>query len=211
MPDAPSRADAEETRRAILRAEQELFAAAGYRAVTTRMVAKVSGIKQPLIYYHFADKEALYVEVQRERALACRAALEYIAGQHDMPIPERLRAVVAALRASHQSNMSLFMHDVQHELSEQARATLSELFRANIVQPIMAIFAEGIASGFLRKPEQGGVAPRLATFLLLSAIMHLPEVADVERGADPRADLDASAADALIHALLYGMAAAPPG
>ncbi len=203
MPDAPSRADAEETRRAILRAAQELFAAAGYRAVTTRMVAKVSGIKQPLIYYHFADKEALYVEVQRERALACRAALEYIAGQHDMPIPERLRAVVAALRASHQSNMSLFMHDVQHELSE--------LFRANIVQPIMAIFAEGIASGFLRKPEQGGVAPRLATFLLLSAIMHLPEVADVERGADPRADLDASAADALIHALLYGMAAAPPG
>ena len=75
---AIQRADTEETRRAILRAAHNLFMELGYRAVTTRMVADASGVKQPLLYYHFADKEALYLEVQREQSMAYKAALERI-------------------------------------------------------------------------------------------------------------------------------------
>ncbi len=210
MPPPPSRSDAEETRRAIIRAAHDLFMAAGYRAVTTRMVAEASGVKQPLIYYHFADKEALYIAVQRERATETGAALERIAARHGASIPDRLRAVVHYLRASHQMNMGMYLHDMHHEISPAGRAELSDLFRTHILGPIMAIFTAGVQSGFLRAPEAGGVPPRLAAFLLLSAVMHLPDASAMAREADSRIDLATDLAAAVVQALLFGMAAQPP-
>lgn len=210
MPSHPLRPDAEETRRAILRAAHDLFMQAGYRGVTTRMVAEASGVKQPLIYYHFADKEALYVEVQRERAQEIGAALTRIAARHSTSIAERLRAIMQYLRTSHQMNMGMYMHDLHHEISPTGREALSDAFREHILAPIMAIFAEGIATGTLRTPATGGIEPRLAAFLVLSAVMHLPDADALARGSDPRADLGADAIDAIVQSLLYGMSATPP-
>jgi AcrR family transcriptional regulator len=210
MPSSPSRPDAEATRRAIVRAAHDLFMQSGYRGVTTRMVAEASGVKQPLIYYHFADKEALYVEVQRERAQETGAALLRIAARHGASIAERLRAVMQYLRSSHQMNMGLYMHDLHHEISPTGRTALSDAFRAHILAPIMAIFADGIATGVLRAPTNGGVAPRLAAFLVLSIVMHLPDADALASDADPRAELGAEPVDAIVRTLLFGMAAIPP-
>jgi AcrR family transcriptional regulator len=202
-------ADAEETRQAILRAAHDLFMRSGYRGVTTRMVAEASGVKQPLIYYHFADKEALYVEVQRERAQEIGAALTRIAARHNTSIAERLRAVMHYVRTSHQVNMGLFMHDLHHEISLTGREALTDAFRTHILAPIMTIFAQGIAAGTLRAPMAGGIEPRMAAFLVLSAVMHLPDADALAGGADPRADLGANAIDAIVRTLLFGMATQP--
>src|SRR5450631_1571478 len=98
------RADTEETRRAILRAAHTLFMERGYRGVTTRMVAEACGVKQPLLYYHFADKETLYLAVHQEQTASSRAALERIAARHHESIPERLCAVIRYLRLSSPQN-----------------------------------------------------------------------------------------------------------
>ena len=200
------RSENEETRHAILSAAQDLFMERGYRAVTTRMVADASGVRQPLLYYHFEDKEALYLEVQRERALACRGALERIAARKNDAVPERLYHVLHYLRRSHQQNMGMLFHDLRHEMRPATRKAMRELFLACIVAPITSIFEDGIRSGFLRVPEEGGVTPRLATYLLLNAASSLPDdtpgdapVESIwwEEGSDPVVGI--------VNALVYGM------
>lgn len=44
----------------ILSAAEELFAVRGFEGVSTTQIAKVAGITQPLIHYHFKNKEALW-------------------------------------------------------------------------------------------------------------------------------------------------------
>lgn len=58
---APPRADA--TREQILAGAARLFRTQGYAATTLRQVADAAGIKAGSIYYHFASKETILVEV----------------------------------------------------------------------------------------------------------------------------------------------------
>ena len=210
---AAPRADTEETRRAILRAAQALFMKFGYRAVTTRMVAEACGVKQPLIYYHFSDKETLYLEVHREQAAASRAALERIAARQGESVPMRLSHVVRYMRQSYQQNMNLFFHELRHDIHPSMRAAMRELFRLSIIAPIMSIFEDGIRTGFLRSPAEGGVPPRLATYLLLSTLSNLSVSAEtegeLEREGETSSDKDTDLADAVVQALIYGMATRP--
>ena len=106
------------------------------------------------------------------------------------------------------------MHDLKHDLSPAAYVAMRELFRTCIVAPIMSIFEDGLHTGFLRSPATGGIPPRVATYLLLSAVSGLSEKSDVpdeagidtsmfqKEGSDP--------AQMLVHVLLYGMAAEQP-
>lgn len=207
------RADTEETRRAILRAAQSLFMKFGYRAVTTRMVAEACGVKQPLLYYHFSDKETLYLEVHREQAAASRTALERIAARQGESVPVRLSHVVRYLRQSYQQNMSLFFHELRYEIHPSMRAAMRDLFRLSIITPIMSIFEEGIRAGFLRSPSEGGVPPRLATYLLLSTLSNLSMSTEAEgesehdEGSSFEKEYDP--AEFVVQSLIYGMVARP--
>jgi AcrR family transcriptional regulator len=62
--------DAPATRRALLAAAQELFAAEGYEGTTVRAVADRAGVNQALLFRYFGNKEALFAEAATELALA---------------------------------------------------------------------------------------------------------------------------------------------
>lgn len=51
----------ENTRRSILNVSVELFARNGYANVSVRDIAQAVGIKPASLYYHFANKQALYL------------------------------------------------------------------------------------------------------------------------------------------------------
>lgn len=51
---------APDARDRILSAAESLFAMRGFEGVSTTQIAKVAGITQPLIHYHFKNKEALW-------------------------------------------------------------------------------------------------------------------------------------------------------
>ncbi|MGE5344553.1 MAG: TetR/AcrR family transcriptional regulator [Acidithiobacillales bacterium] len=55
-----------ETRREILRAAEESFAAAGFAGATTRQVAAKAGVNVATLHYHFGNKEGLYRAVLEE-------------------------------------------------------------------------------------------------------------------------------------------------
>jgi AcrR family transcriptional regulator len=56
----PRDGNPEETRREILAAASEAFAAAGYVGATTRAVASRAGVNVATLHYHFGSKEGLY-------------------------------------------------------------------------------------------------------------------------------------------------------
>ncbi len=55
-----------ETRREILRAAEESFAASGFAGATTRQVAAKAGVNVATLHYHFGNKEGLYRAVLEE-------------------------------------------------------------------------------------------------------------------------------------------------
>lgn len=58
---APGRQPPEETRTRILSCAVPLFARAGYEGVSMREVATAVGVTPAALYYHFPDKEQLYL------------------------------------------------------------------------------------------------------------------------------------------------------
>ncbi|MDN5748568.1 MAG: TetR family transcriptional regulator [Pseudonocardia sp.] len=66
----PRPRDSAATRRALLGAARELFAAQGYERTTVRAVAERAGANQALLYRYFGNKETLFAEAVTEQALA---------------------------------------------------------------------------------------------------------------------------------------------
>jgi AcrR family transcriptional regulator len=61
--------DAAATRRALLTAARELFAAVGYDATTVRAVADRAGVNQALLFRYFGNKRGLFTEAVQSEAL----------------------------------------------------------------------------------------------------------------------------------------------
>lgn len=82
----------EDTRRRILEAAVEVFAAEGYEGASTRHLAERAGINLPAIQYYFGSKDGLY-----------RAAIDYIVQEieaHFAPLVAPVRAALARADAS---------------------------------------------------------------------------------------------------------------
>jgi AcrR family transcriptional regulator len=83
----------EDTRRRILEAAVEVFAAEGYEGASTRHLAERAGINLPAIQYYFGSKDGLY-----------RAAIDYVIQEieaHFAPIAAPVRAALGRADAGH--------------------------------------------------------------------------------------------------------------
>jgi AcrR family transcriptional regulator len=63
-------AEAEQTRRAIVKAARAVFAEQGYAAASTTAIGAAAGVTRGALYHHFADKtelfRAVFVEIEHE-------------------------------------------------------------------------------------------------------------------------------------------------
>ena len=87
----PRDGNPEETRREILRAAGEAFAASGFVGATTRAVAARAGVNVATLHYHFGSKEGLYRAVLAD---ATGGPLPEVAAG---PAPEAVDRLVEAL------------------------------------------------------------------------------------------------------------------
>lgn len=90
-PPAPSPEDVEElsTRERILQEATRLFAERGWAATTLREVAAAAGCTKPALYYHFGNKEQLFLAAIRHETELLSAIFEEIE-RPGRPVRERL-------------------------------------------------------------------------------------------------------------------------
>ena len=86
--------DIRSVREKILSAAVQLFAQYGYHAATMRDIARISGIQAASIYYHYASKQALLVEIMETHMHNLNANLRRIA-QESSSIEQRLHEAIA--------------------------------------------------------------------------------------------------------------------
>jgi len=141
-----------ETRKRILRAAGEVFAARGYKDATVAAICRRARANPAAINHHFKDKQSLYVEVWR--TLAGEAMRLYpLAGgvPASAPARDRLHGFLLALlqRMTDQGQLGAF-HRLR--MLEMASPTgLMDRVRWEVVQPmreyIRAILTELLGDG----------------------------------------------------------------
>jgi AcrR family transcriptional regulator len=147
------RHDGRSVRASIRAAAVQLFAEYGYHAAPLRDIARIAGIQAASIYYHYANKEALLVEIMETHMLQLNAALEHILGEEYDP-QQRLRAAIAnhiRLHTTHKSEF--FIIDTEIRALEGEHRTYILSLRDRYEALIQELLADGMKRGMFRRSD----------------------------------------------------------
>jgi AcrR family transcriptional regulator len=148
---APPVSSKRDTRAAVLAVASELFAERGYAAATVREVVARAGCTKPTLYYYFASKEELFLEVLRE---ATGTFTRMVEAELARPGTVRER-FCAALSASveflmrHPTTHSLLMTAEKYPDHDQPDFDFESVRREHL-ETCAALLREGRASGEVR-------------------------------------------------------------
>lgn len=112
----PANTSPDETRRRILTAARECFAAYGYAATTNKLIAERTGLTTASVYHHFGRKSdlmrAVFDATEAESHQRIRAAIDGCDG-----IVEKVNALLDATHdiLSEDRSMAVFMYVVREE------------------------------------------------------------------------------------------------
>jgi AcrR family transcriptional regulator len=86
------------TRERILREASRLFAVRGYYGTSTRDIATAVGIRQPSLFHHFPNKEAIFQELLSYSLDDSAVVAEHLAGASGSPAARLYRFLVEDFR-----------------------------------------------------------------------------------------------------------------
>jgi AcrR family transcriptional regulator len=157
----------EETQKRILRVAEALFMEYGYKAVSTRQVARQCGISQPTLYYHFADKQELYIAVLLDVLQRMKGDLEKIAGAAEEDIEQKLIRLSVYLLEHTGQNMNLraMLNDIETHLDEVSRLKVRQAFFNSMIMPIVSILKTASPS---QEQNSYMLSPVMLAFLFLN-------------------------------------------
>jgi AcrR family transcriptional regulator len=140
-------------REKVLAATVELFAEYGYHAATMRDIARIAGIQAASIYYYYANKQALLVEIMETHMLRLNANLERIVSQQDS-VQQRLYEAIANHIRLHTTFMSeFFIIDTEiRALEGESRSKILAL-RDRYESLLQKLLREGMEQGILRQTD----------------------------------------------------------
>jgi TetR/AcrR family transcriptional regulator len=190
------RHDSAVTRRALVDAGGELFAAHGFDAVTVAEVARRAGVNQALINYHFGGKLALYRTIVRDMYAEFLARVEPL--RHDSRPPgEVLRefiAIVGTMASTERPHLpAMLLREVIAGGPHLDQDTLAYPMRVFAV--VRDIVARGVRERVFRP-----VDPFLAHLSLVGSLVFFFATAEFRRrmAAEKRIPIEPPAADAYV-------------
>lgn len=192
----------ESGREKLLAAAIRLFAAKGYAGTSVREILRAAGVTAPVLYYHFASKEGLFLAIAqqgRAKLEAARAEAMRPGGSARMRILRLARAHLAVRR-----EYADLAWVVEQILSGPPEAAPSCDFRGMVRESVFrfeALAQEGVASGELRPCAPRHVA--LAVMGALEVAFRAP-LYDDRDGASPDGVLES-----VLAIVLEGLAATP--
>jgi AcrR family transcriptional regulator len=135
-------------RERILREALARFSAKGYAEVSMQEIADAVALTKPALYYHFGDKEGLFVEVFAVELGDVGAGIAAILAATPS-LPERLARVARFLLETGRAELSQLLADLDRYVGEERRLALRD--RVPLPFALMRpVFEEARAAGAIR-------------------------------------------------------------
>ncbi|GAB4533574.1 MAG: TetR/AcrR family transcriptional regulator [Anaerolineae bacterium] len=152
-----------DVRECIIQEATHLFVSRGYRGISMREIAEAVGVSKAGLYYHFKDKEALFLAIltanlERIEAIVREARSEEVTARGQ--ISRMVRAIFE--QSPYQRAIIRLASQEMPHLSQTARAEFGCLYRARFIGQVEDILRAGMEAGELRAMDVS-----LATWLLL--------------------------------------------
>lgn len=127
------------THQSILEIAKELFLKNGYKNTSTRDIAKAVNITQPALYYHFSNKEVLFIEINKQIGSQLKYEIEQIKLQSDSLDNQLIKCTNALLNVYHRDIFS-FIHQSAAEMEQENKQQLFYILNDYYLKPLQAIF-----------------------------------------------------------------------
>lgn len=147
----------------ILLEANRLFVGRGYSAVSMREIAGVCGVSKAALYYHFKDKEDLFVALLEEYLDDIQTVIQR-ERQPGATLREQLGRVVTAIFKQSPEKRAIIRLASQEmsNLSLEARAAFGTEYYEKFIGQIEAMLAQAVTAGELQPLDT-----TIATWVLL--------------------------------------------
>ncbi len=122
-----------ETRTRLLESAREVFLATGYRGATLDAIAAHAGYTKGALYWHFHNKQALFLALVADAIAANFARIEGLLEKHGDD-PDMLRAAIGAYVDAIDEGEALPIFGVELEIEARGNASFRALHRDLIEQ-----------------------------------------------------------------------------
>ena len=174
------------TRDHILAVATRLFVEEGYVGLSMRRLAQEVGVSKAGLYYHFRDKESLFLAILTQNLLEIERIIQETRQQETQARPriERIFRAIFARAPEQQAIIRLASQEAGH-LREASRRSFRALYHQKFILEIQRILQEGIDAGELRPMDA-----RRATWVLLGMMYPYFYPAHRAEMGDPQEALD---------------------
>ena len=147
----------------ILSTAKSLFIQHGYHGLAMRQIAEALNVSKPALYYHFKDKEELFLAILTAYLDEMETALGRISAQ-SVTCREKIRIFMEYILIQPPEQRALIRLASQEmgQLSAPARKAFERIYREKFVGKVEAILISGMERG-----EFKPVRPEIATWTLL--------------------------------------------
>ncbi|HEU4328999.1 MAG TPA: TetR/AcrR family transcriptional regulator [Roseiflexaceae bacterium] len=188
----------------ILGIAGQLFMQRGYHAVSINDIVRAAGITKPTLYYHFPDKEELFVQTTIHMLAEVHRAFE-VAAAEAPDLAGQLMGMARVLLDPSSGDMRMLRHEMHEHMPAAQQQRLGVAFWEHMIAPVRQVMQGGL--------ERGELAPRpdLALAMLFLGMIESfyqfsPQMSRAILPAEPgEAPNAAFTAEALVDLFLHGV------
>ncbi len=149
MSQAPA-VDPSGVRSQIIQAATRLFARKGYGSTSVREVVEAAGVTKPTLYYYFANKEALFLEIVNTHIDGLGQLVRAVVDS-DGTVRERLQhfATLYTHGAAENKDAVRLLMTLKHDSLDQPAVDLMSMHQQSI-QQFGVLLQQGVEAGELR-------------------------------------------------------------
>ncbi|GAB4196017.1 MAG: TetR/AcrR family transcriptional regulator [Roseiflexaceae bacterium] len=135
----------------ILGVAGQLFMQRGYHAVSINDIVRAARITKPTLYYHFPDKEELFVQTTIHQLAEVHRAFDTATAEAP-DLAGQLLGIAQVLLNPASGDMRMLRHEMHEHLPAQQQQRLGVAFWQHMITPIRLVMQQGL--------ERGELAPR---------------------------------------------------
>jgi len=150
-------------REEILKSAAHLFIQHGYSGLSMREIAESVGVTKAALYYHFKDKEDLFLAILEVNLIRIEGLIEEIETE-ETDCRKRIDLFVRRILSQPVDQRAIIRLASQEmaQLCVDSRKTFGEIYHNRFIRKISEIIDSGITAGEIRS-----VDPNVATWSLL--------------------------------------------